>query len=239
MWSEISIRLPGPTSAPQRPGGVGEHEDLRARRAQRADWGADVLEVAALVHVRAPLEHRHRHVADVAQHGRPPWPATLGSGKPGSVGVVDRGGIRHGVGHRAEARAEHHAHARPKAGALVHDGRRLAVTHPRRLELERERQQLADGRGLRGPPGRRGGPGCRRRELRQPLTAAAAGRADVHVLGGHRHLGDPRLARRDQRADGGGLGALALRIARVLDVRAHVDARRPAPRSAAPTGKCE
>ena len=77
----------------------------------------------------------------------------------------------------------------------------------------------------RGPPGR---PRCTgvsgARELREPLPAAAAGRAELHVLGGHGHLGDLGLAGGDERADRRGLGALALRIGRVLDVRADVDA---------------
>ena len=60
-------------------------------------------------------------------------------------------------------------------------------------------------------------------ELRQALAAAAARRADVGVLRDHRDRRDARLAGGDHRADGRGLGALALRIGGVLDVGAGVD----------------
>ena len=99
---------------PQRPGRVREHEDLGARGAQGADGRADRVEVAALVDVRATLEHGDRHVADPAETARPPWPATVGRGKPGQVGVVDDGLVGDGVGDRTEPRAEHDADPRPQ-----------------------------------------------------------------------------------------------------------------------------
>ena len=89
---------------------------------------------------------------------------------------------------------------------------------------EAERQQLAE---RDGPPDALGpaevhghvGPG----ELGQALAAAAA-RGDELGVGHHGDLLDPPRARGDERADRARLRALALRVARVLDVGPDVQA---------------
>jgi hypothetical protein len=69
----------------------------------------------------------------------------------------------------------------------------------------------------------------RRRELGEALAAAAAGRADLDLLGDDRGGGDLVLAGGHERADRRRLGALALGVGGVLDVRPGVD--RPARRA--------
>ena len=97
-----------------------------------------------------------------------------------------------------------------------------------RLEMaraERHRQQLGHGH-------RRRRAGCAQhvdrhvapRELGEALPAAAAGRTGLDPAADHQRLDDPGLARGHHVADGGGFGALALRVGGVLDVAADIDA---------------
>ena len=196
MWSEISIRLPGAHLRAQRAGGVGEHEDLGARpRAARGRACGSSLEVAALVHVRAALEHRHRHAADAAQHRAP---AVARHARRAGSRAARRSRSWWGPPRRRPPRRGPSRAPRPRAARRPERSFMTAAAAspwlmPRGSQLERQRQQLADGRGLaRSVQAPRWTGRVRARELREPLAAAAAGRADVHALGRHRHLSDPR-----------------------------------------------
>ena len=66
-------------------------------------------------------------------------------------------------------------------------------------------------------------PRVRARELGQLLAAPPAGGAERRTLGHHDGLDDLPIAGRDHDADGRGLGALADRVGRVLDVAPRVE----------------
>ncbi len=85
MWSAISIRRPGPRSARSEPAAlVSTRISAPAARSARTGVRNEVV-VDALVEVGAALEDDDRHVARCGPTTtRPPWPSTLGRGKPGS-----------------------------------------------------------------------------------------------------------------------------------------------------------
>ena len=64
----ISIRLPGPTSARSEPAALVSTRTSAPAAFSARTGGAQLVHVAALVEVRAALEHRHRHAADAAEH---------------------------------------------------------------------------------------------------------------------------------------------------------------------------
>ena len=128
----------------------------------------------------------------------------------------------HRVGHGAQPRAEHDAHARRQVRAQ--DGGGLGGAHAS--------DSSSKASGSSSPmvvvcDRAAGAPEVHRRvgrgELLQALAAAAARRADVELLGHHGDGADLALAGGDHRADGRRLRALALRIGGVLDVGADVD----------------
>ena len=96
----------------QRPGGIGQHEDRRAGRAQRPDRRAQCFEIAALVQVRAPLEHGNRDAADRAEDGPAGVPLDARPRKAGQLLVPHHDRVLHGIGDRAQARPQHDPHSR-------------------------------------------------------------------------------------------------------------------------------
>ena len=228
MWSVIAMRLAGADVGAQRAGGVREHERSRRRRRAGRGPGCDGSAGGALVEVlrgpggprRARRRGRRARPAGVAGDRRPR--------EAGQLVVADdlRVGDRVGDARRGPSRARCRRAASGRRGST----RALAASS---ATLIRGRASAPKPSGSsspsvtvrRGPPGR---PRCTgvsgRGELRQALAAAAARRADVQAFGDDRDLGDLRVAGRDHRADRRRLGALALRVGGVLDVRARRDA---------------
>ena len=118
----------------QRAGRVRQHQELRAGRLERADGHPDLVQVPALVEMGAALEGDHGHAADLARNGSAGVALHPGDREAGQVGVRDHGGVLDGVGHLAEARAEHDSDARRQAGALDDHVRCLAPAHESRLK---------------------------------------------------------------------------------------------------------
>ena len=242
MWSERQTRLPGPAAGRSEPAAFVSTSSSAPSALQRAHRRGDRGALDPLVDVPAAGEDRdvgarQRARARARRRGRraaPTW-------KPGRspYGIATRPSSRSASSPRPGA--EHQAEARREAGrALGDDGGRRG--HAARCSGPNESGSSSPSvTSCAGPArGRRGGSARRRAgELAQALAAAAARRAQLAAGRGDDHLGDPAAAAGDERADRRRLGALALRVGGVLDVRARVARGRPRRAAAAPTGKCE
>ncbi len=239
----------------ERARGIGQDQDLAAERLEGARQNVERGRRHPLVEVHPALQAGDRDAVEPAQHQPAGMTFDAWPRKARQIGVVERGGALDRVGDRAQARAQDETDPRREVGCPRPDHvdraaaggcwpaqRRIAL--PPGLggpaaglaKLERKRQKLAHGHGAPQAVGaaevdRHVGAG----ELGQALAAAAAGGAQALAGGEHQRLGDPPLAGRDQRRERARLGAVALGIARVLDVGAGEDmTRRAAHRRAHP-----
>ena len=216
---------PGPDLRAQRARGVREQDELGAQRADGAHRYRDRGRVDALVEVRAALEHRDRDARERADDEAPGVP---GDAADGEARAARRTGSRRRPAPRRRRRRGRSPGRGAARGRAAPAGRRprtrSAASVTGRSFVKECGSRSASVSVLADPL--RAGEVDRRvglAELAQALAAAAAGRDELGV-GHDDDLRDPAAAARDERADRRRLGALALGVGGVLDVRAGVQA---------------
>ena len=247
MWSSISTSEPGPRSGRSEPDGVGQQQRAAADRLQRAHQRVERLRRRRPRRDGpGPTGRRPARRRAGPSTSRPAWPCTLGPRKARQVAIVDRptgSATRSAMPPRPEPRTSATSGSRPPARARITRGgirrrgarRRARLLGPNAIGSSSPRVVVV--RAARPAPARWTGVAGRPNSAsrwRQPPQG-------VHrhlAAADHRDLDDRPLAGRHHDPDRRGLGALALRIGRVLDVAAG-EHPPPAPRIAAPTAKPE
>ena len=235
----------------ERAGGVGQDQRVAAERLQRARQYVDGSSRHALVQMDAALQTGDLDAAEAAEHQPSGVALDAGARKARQVGIVDRRGVLDRGRDPVEPGAQDQTDPRRAVGKArpnhIDRGRRVVVSaaarpgvlrrclvilrlgpRPHRLclaEREGERQQVAEGHRLAQPlriaqVDRH----FRAGELGEALAAAAAGRAQALARGDQQSFRDLALTGCDHRCDRARLGAVAFRVAGVLDVRAGEDA---------------